>query len=54
LVVKKIALATTCNNEINSLQNWREGVMRQTRQPDEICIVDANSNDGISEALGKG
>lgn len=47
----KITLVTTCLNEIESLPRWRKDVEQQTRPPDEICIVDAQSTDGTTEAL---
>ncbi len=50
---KKFTLVTTCFNEMRSLPRWREDLERQTRQPDEISIVDALSTDGTTEALRK-
>jgi glycosyltransferase involved in cell wall biosynthesis len=47
----KFSLVTTCLNEVRSLPRWRKDLERQTRQPDEISIVDAQSTDGTTEAL---
>lgn len=47
----KFTLVTTCYNEIDSVNNWKNDVSRQTRQPDEIVIVDACSTDGTLEVL---
>jgi GT2 family glycosyltransferase len=47
----KFSLVTTCLNEMGSLPRWRKDLERQTRQPDEIAIVDAQSTDGTTEAL---
>ena len=47
------SLVTTCRNELKSLPRWKQNVMDQTRQPDEIVIVDAFSDDGTYEYLCK-
>lgn len=47
----KYSLVTTCLNEMRSLPRWREDLRAQTRQPDEIVIVDAVSKDGTQEFL---
>jgi cellulose synthase/poly-beta-1,6-N-acetylglucosamine synthase-like glycosyltransferase len=47
----KFSLVMTCLNEMRSLPRWREDLGAQTRQPDEIVIVDAVSKDGTQEAL---
>ncbi len=47
----KFSLVTTCRNEIISLPRWKEDLLAQTRQPDEIVVVDAYSNDGTAEML---
>jgi len=51
--MKKIpfSLVTTCRNEIKSLPRWKQNILDQTRQPNEIVIVDAFSNDGTYEFL---
>ena len=48
---KKFSLVTTCLNEHASLSQWRQDLEGQTRFPDEVVIVDANSTDGTYEAL---
>lgn len=45
------SLVTTCRNEIASLPRWKENILAQTRQPDEIVVVDAFSDDGTAELL---
>jgi len=47
----KFSLVTTCRNEISSLPRWKNDLLAQTRQPDEIVIVDAFSDDGTAEML---
>lgn len=47
----KFSLVTTCRNEMRSLARWKENIEEQTRQPDEIVVVDAFSDDGTAEAL---
>lgn len=47
----KFSLVTTCLNEMRSLPRWREDLRAQSRQPDEIVIVDAVSKDGTQEFL---
>ncbi|MBQ9502333.1 MAG: glycosyltransferase, partial [Lentisphaeria bacterium] len=47
----KFSLVTTCRNEMRSLGRWKQNLIEQTRQPDEIVIVDAFSNDGTAEEL---
>ena len=38
-------------NEINSLPAWLESLSNQTRQPDELVIIDGGSTDGSLELL---
>jgi cellulose synthase/poly-beta-1,6-N-acetylglucosamine synthase-like glycosyltransferase len=45
------SLVTTCLNEYESLSQWRQDLEGQTRLPDEVVIVDAESTDGTYEAL---
>lgn len=47
----KFSLVTTCRNEMSSLPRWKNDLLAQTRQPDEIVIVDAFSDDGTAEML---
>ena len=47
----KYSLVTTCRNEMHSLACWRKNILEQTKQPDEIVIVDAFSDDGTAEEL---
>lgn len=46
-----ISLIMTVKNEILHLPAWFESLKLQTRQPDEIIIVDGGSNDGTWEFL---
>ena len=45
------SLVTTCRNEINSFPRWKQNILSQTLQPDEIVIVDGYSDDGTFELL---
>jgi glycosyltransferase involved in cell wall biosynthesis len=47
----QVSLIATVLNEVELLDNWLESIRRQTRQPDEIVIVDAGSSDGTVEKL---
>ena len=47
----KFSFIATCYNEIKGLQQWRRDIEIQTKQPDEIVIVDSESNDGTTELL---
>ena len=49
----KVSLVTTCLNEIGSLGRLRHDLEMQTRHPDEVVIVDAESSDGTVGALRK-
>ncbi|MBP7936784.1 MAG: glycosyltransferase [Phycisphaerae bacterium] len=46
-----ITLVTTCYNEAMSVRSWLDDLAHQTRQPDQIVVVDAGSNDGTVEVL---
>ncbi len=47
----RVSLVATVLNEVELLDRWIESIQRQTRQPDEIVIVDAGSSDGTTERL---
>lgn len=46
-----VSLIATVRNEIGALDQWLAGIERQTRQPDEVVIVDGGSTDGTLERL---
>jgi glycosyltransferase involved in cell wall biosynthesis len=46
-----VSLITTLINEKNSLRPWLESLSTQTRQPEELVIVDGGSTDGSLELL---
>lgn len=48
-----ISLIATVLNEKDSLEKWLDGLLRQTKLPDEIIIVDGGSIDGTWEKLVK-
>jgi GT2 family glycosyltransferase len=47
----RVSLIATVLNEVELLDGWLESIRCQTRQPDEIVIVDAGSSDGTVEKL---
>jgi len=47
----KFVLVTTCKNESLSFPDWKADILGQTRQPDDIVIVDSRSTDGTTELL---
>ncbi|MCL6584866.1 MAG: glycosyltransferase [bacterium] len=47
----KFSLVVTCFNEMKSLPQWYKDLEAQTRQPDEIIIVDNESTDGTGQFL---
>ncbi len=51
MCANRYALVTTCRNEADSISGWIADISYQTRQPDEISIVDAFSTDGTWQIL---
>jgi len=51
--MKKIpfTVVSTCRNEIKSVRRWKQNILDQTREPNEVVIVDAFSDDGTYEVL---
>jgi glycosyltransferase involved in cell wall biosynthesis len=47
----KFSLVVTCFNEMRGLPRWRRDIEAQTREPDEIIVVDSESTDGTTESL---
>lgn len=47
----QFSLVVTCYNEMRGLRRWRAEIEGQSRQPDEIVIVDSESRDGTGEFL---
>src|ERR1700728_1859898 len=45
----KVSLVSTVLNDLESCKQFMEQMLRQTRRPDEIVIVDAGSKDGTWE-----
>ena len=48
-----VSLIITVRNEHETLPQWFESIKKQTRQPDEIVIVDGGSSDATWEWLQK-
>lgn len=46
-----VSLIATLMNEIDSVPQWVEYVLKADRQPDEIILVDGGSDDGTYETL---
>lgn len=49
----RVSLIATVYNEVESIGSWLESVEAQSRNPDEIVIVDAGSTDGTQEILAR-
>jgi len=47
----KISLITTCLNEEKHIQEWFDSLIKQTRLPDELVIVDGGSRDRTLELI---
>lgn len=48
-----VSLCSTVLNEADSIVTWVEGLLGQTRAPDEIVICDAGSTDGTAQILNE-
>ena len=48
---KRTAIIATCLREVESIDTFLDAILTQTRQPDDIVIVDAGSNDGTIEKI---
>jgi glycosyltransferase involved in cell wall biosynthesis len=48
---ERVSLVVTLFNEADSLEGWLESLASQTRDPDEVVLVDAGSTDGTIERL---
>jgi len=46
-----VSLVATVRNERESVDRWVRSLLRQTRMPDEVIIVDGGSSDGTLELL---
>lgn len=49
----RTALITTCYQESEAIGAFMDAILAQTRQPDEIIVVDAGSDDGTVEQIQK-
>ncbi len=49
----KLSVIVTVKNEVSSIATFIESLLNQSLKPDEIIIVDGNSNDGTQEILNK-
>jgi cellulose synthase/poly-beta-1,6-N-acetylglucosamine synthase-like glycosyltransferase len=47
------SLVSTCRNEIAGVERWKADMLAQTRPPEEIVIVDAESSDGTTQVLNR-
>jgi glycosyltransferase involved in cell wall biosynthesis len=48
---ERVSLVATILNEADSIESWLASVEAQTRQPDELVLVDAGSTDGTLEKV---
>src|SRR4051812_44242694 len=48
---ERVSLIATIFNEADSIETWLRSVSGQTRQPDELVLVDAGSTDGTVETI---
>lgn len=47
----KVTVITTIKNEKDNLQDFIRSIFAQSRQPDEVVVVDGGSNDGTIDVL---
>lgn len=47
----KVSLITTVKNEADSMERLLESILAQSRQPEEVIIVDGGSTDGTVEVI---
>jgi len=49
----KLSVIVTVKNEVSTITSFVKSLLNQSLEPDEIIIVDGNSNDGTQEVLRK-
>ena len=47
----KLSVIATVKNEVGTIASFVESLLNQSLKPDEVIIVDGNSNDGTNEIL---
>ena len=47
----KLSVIATVKNEVDTITSFVESLLNQSLKPDEVIIVDGNSNDGANEIL---